>query len=208
VKQDAGLLQSAIVVGLLCAVGAFGSIALQLQASDKLNQYGDRKMEQLESRASAKESKVYAAFRKRTQEQRALAASYAPAQLGTLAVYGLCVVLVVGCALRAQGSREARRWLGIAAAAALGMRLLVGLVEWRYAIEVAPYLKDTVSLSASAGAHGAPLPPAAHKMLGVYAAIAGGEMLLSPLAWTLALCSYFGWVAVVFLRKDATEAAP
>jgi hypothetical protein len=207
VKQDAGLIQSAIVVGLLCAVTAFGSIALQLQG-DKLNDYSDHQMGELQSRASAREGKLYADFRKRAQEQRTVTARYLPVQLGTLAAYGLSALLVVGCALRAQGSREARRWLGKAAAAALGARLLVGLVEWRLAVELAPFLKETMAMSARAGAGGAQLPPAFHKVMSAYTTIAASEMLLNPVSWTLALCAYFGWLAVVFLRKDAKEATP
>jgi hypothetical protein len=198
-ETQTGLLKSAVVVGVILGLYAFGYSVYVTHQSDFAEKLNEQQMKDLR-RKLGPEDRTLIALEKMQDEQRQLMKENEPLQLATLIPYGVAALLLAAAAHWTRSDPRRAPWLVRAAVLALVARLAVGAVELRLARAIGPQVGKSMQLGMEAAQkHGrAPLPSAMTKGLTAFGSMAESETLATALGWTAALCGYFGWLAFAF----------
>lgn len=130
-----------------------------------------------------------------TEQTREVSVRVFPLHLASLGPYAAAALLLGGLSLWARRDAGKARYVAPAAVLVTAVRLWVAAVELHVASITTAILKGSMSAGLALASRDKPAPEGVHTFLRVMEALAGGEIFVGTIAWSIALCSFYGYVA-------------
>jgi hypothetical protein len=133
----------------------------------------------------------------------------APARAATLLPYAAAALAVALSAAWVRRDEAASAWLVRAAAAAIVLRIALGVVEARLAVRNAGLIGEAMEAGVKEGSGGRPISPRVETVVRAAGEVGSGAAIAASVGWCAAVCCFYGFVAHQFWpRRDERHAGP